>query len=281
MNLKKLALASIIVLMAGCDEKELDQTLIEQLWNKTTEVTGIDRKTPKPDIMMMDEDIYLEILKMDCESVPETKKADCLSSRKEMEDSVYGKTGRAHGFLYAKYIIADRNILREDCGKYSDKNKRKQCEADKLSGKNGMILGRAFLADNYVEIYYRKIRDILDKFSRYYASHGSPLDYGESNCYFYSIIAHEMLHIALTAKGVGSNDQHREMRDKHMDPLLNLISDYNKTDRKGYHREMAFSSLEAGINGDEAKKRIKERQKSCGSETKNDCLILPCGLALY
>ncbi len=282
MNLKKLALASAIVLMAGCDEKELDEVLVGQLWNKCVETVKIDPKSPKPDIMMMEDDLYLEIVKMNCESAPEDAKKDCLTERKELENSVYWKTGRTYDFLYAKYANADRNILHEDCEKYSGKEKKKQCESDKLSGKNtGKILGRAFLADNYLEIYYREILDYLDKRGQYYAYYHLPFSYGEKQSFFYGVVAHEMLHVALTSKGVDANSQHREMRDKHMEPLLDLISDYEKTDRKGYHREMTFGSLDAGIAGDEAAKRIKRRQKTGESESKNDVLVLPCGLAIY
>ncbi len=281
MNLKNLALASVLILTAGCDEKDLDQVLVDQLWTKTVEITGIDPGTPKPDLGMLDEDLYHKILRTECESKSGGSKEDCLADRKELEDSVLPKTGKDYASRYAGYLQADRKILNENCGEYSDKTKKSQCEADKVSARgSGNILGRAFLGNNYVEIYYENIWSYLRRRDEYYASYHLPFSYEEKEGFFYSVIAHEMLHIALHIKGADSDDHHRMMRDTYMDPLMNLISDYENAGRKGYHREMAFSSLEVGINGDEASKRIKNRENSDSHESKKETLVLPCGLRI-
>gem|GEM_PF-2769392 len=273
--------ASVIILIGGCNEMELDQTLIDQIWIKAVEITGIYKNMPKPDIAIMEEDLYHKILYLECESKSGKSGEKCLERRKELEDSVLLKTGKPYSERYAGYIQADRKILTEDCGKYPEKDKKKQCEADKLSKRStGKILGRAFLGDNYLEIYHGNIWDYLDRRDRYYAAYRLPFSYTEKICFFYGIVGHEMLHAALHSLGVDVNEQHRQMHDKYMDPLLNFISDYEKADRKGFHREMIFGSLEVGIDGDEAAKRIRNRQNSEKPESKNEVLVLPCGLHL-
>lgn len=281
MNLKKLMLASVFILIGGCDEQEVDQALVDKLWTKTVEQTGIAKDSPKPEIAIMDEDLYHKILDFECESKSGKSQEKCLEDRKELEDSVLLKTGKSYEQRYAAYIRSERSVLNEDCSKYSDKKKEKQCKADKLSKRSvGKILGRAFLGDRYLEIYYGNIWDYLDRRDRYYTAYHMPFSYAEKVCFFYSVVAHEMLHSALHTARVDVLDQHKQMHDKHMDPLLNFISDYEKADRKGFHRELAFGSLEVGIEGDEAAKRIRNRQNTDESGSENKVLVLPCGLHL-
>ena len=256
MYLKKLSLVVILALTAGCDEIEPDKVLIDQLWTKTIAVVGIDPETSKPEIALLEKDLYQEIYQLNCESKSGKSNESCLAVRKDLEDSVLAKTGKNYQSRYEGYIKSERNFLDEDCEKYSDKGKKEQCKADKPSKKTGnMVLGRAFLADDYIEIYYSNI----------YKSTWNNLDHAlvgnaKKESYFYSVIAHEMLHVALFKKNVDVNEHHRLMRDKHMDPMINFISDYKETDRDGFHRKLAFGSLEVGIAGDETLKRINERK---------------------
>lgn len=263
MNLKNLILTPVIILLTGCDEKKLDQTLIDQLWIKTVEITEIDPKTPKPEIVILDEDLYQKILRKDCESKSGRSKENCLADRKELEDSILLKTGKGYESRYGGYMQIDQKILSENCGEYSEKEKRKQCKADKLTQLNaGEVLGRSFLVNDYIEIYHRNILSYLDGWDQYYTCYHLPFSYDEKESFFYGVIAHEMLHVALYKKNIDSDDHHRMMRDKYMDPLLNFISDYKKTDRNGFHRKMTFDCLDAGIAEDEASKRINSRQNS-------------------
>ena len=290
MNLKKLALASVLILTGGCNERELDQDLVNKIWAKTIEVTEIsDKGLIMPEMKLMSVDLYQKILKMDCESESGDSKTDCLAGRKELEDSVLQKTGKDYKARYSGYVRSERNVLAENCESYSDKEKKKQCESDKLSKKNLIkILGRAFLAHHYVEIYYENIRGYLDRREKYYAYYHIPFTYGERESFFYSVIAHEFLHVALYWKknpdgsSIDIDDHHKLMKEKYMDPLLNFISDHQKTARKGLHREFAFGSLEVGIESDEASKRVRSRQEeeTGESKSKDEILVLPCGLRL-
>lgn len=288
MNLKNLMLASIFVLMGGCDDKELDQALVDKLWAKTVEVVGIDPATPKPEIVMMDEDLYREILRKDCESEKSDEaEQECVLERKEMELSVLAKTGKNYEYRYGAGIWSDRALLAENCEKYADKERRKQCEADKFDRKNSKALARAFFRQRYVEIYYPLIRSYLYDYDRYYTRNRLTFSYGEKLGLFDSVIAHEMLHIALyekkdaDGKPIDPDDHHQLMRDKYMDPLLDFISDYEGTDRNGLHRDLAYGSLDAGIAGDQAIKRIKARNKGVKSESEKYFLVLPCGLRMF
>lgn len=282
MNLKNLALAPIIVLMAGCDEKDIDQTLINNLWTETKKVTGLKSDTPKPEINFLDEDLYQKILFTNCESKSDNRKKNCLQDRRELENLVLEKTGKPYEIRYARHIAAERAYCYEDCEKYSDESKKSQCKADSFSRRNfRKILGRSFLPDHYLEIYYENIFRYLYKYREYYKYYNLGLSYAEEESFLYSVIGHEMLHEALYLMGIPANDQHQRMKDKYMDPLLNYISDYEKTDRNGYHRDLAFGGLDAGIKIDEIDKRIQERKNSDIIKAKNGFLALPCGLILY
>lgn len=258
MYFKKLSFVAILLLTAGCDEPELDQPLVDQLWVKTVEVTGISPETPKPEILLLDSDLYQEILNLSCESKQGKSNEACLAERKEIEDSVLAKTGKKYQSRYEAYIQTERNFVNEDCEKYSDKERKDQCNADKPSRQTGtMVLGRAFLADDYIEIYHKNI----------YKSIWNHLDHAlisnaRKESVFYSVIAHEMLHVALYKKNIDANEHHRLMRDTYMDPMINFISDYKKIPRDGFHRKLAYGSLEVGVTGDEEWKRINARKNS-------------------
>ena len=124
MNLKNLALSLAIVLMAGCDEKDIDQKLIDNLWAEVVKITELKADTPKPEINFMDRDLYQEILLMNCESKSGDKKENCLADRKELEDSVLMKTGKPYSIRYGGHIDVEREYSYEDCKKYPDENKK-------------------------------------------------------------------------------------------------------------------------------------------------------------
>lgn len=283
MNLKNPILAlAVILLMAGCDDKDIDKKLTDNLWIEVVKITGLKANTPKPEINFMDSDLYQEILLMNCESMSGDKKENCLTDRKELENSVPVKTGKPYAIRYGRHIDVERGYLFENCKKYTDENKKNQCVTDNFSRRGFLkILGRSFLPDHYLEIYYKNITDHLYKYSQYYKYYNLDFSYREQEAFFYSVILHEMLHEALYLLGIPANDQHQKMRDKYMDPLLNYISDYENADRKGYHHDMAFGSLDAGIKLDEVDKRIQNRKNSDPNKTKNDFSVLPCGLILY
>lgn len=272
MNLKNLSLASLLLIMAGCDDAQIDQALVDQLWTKAIQVVGINPETSKPEIVMIEDDLYAKILQLNCESLSGKSSEDCLTERKELEESVLPKTGKNYQERYAGYIRTERDMMTEDCEKYSDKEKKDQCKADKPSKQNDYtVLGRSFLADDYVEIYYKTIqKNIWAHLDHAFIGNA------KKEASFYSVVAHEMLHVAMHKKNIPAIDHHRLMRDTYMDPMINFISDYKKIDRNGFHRKRAFSSLEVGVASDEEWKRLNERKNARQSGQQNNVPTLHC-----
>lgn len=263
MNLKNLSLAAAISLTAGCAVKDPDQAFIDRLWNQTIKVTGIPRKTSKPEIVMLDEDLYRVILEKNCEFETEASKASCLTERKKLEDSVLLKTGKKYSAVYDWYMQIDRKTLEKNCEKSADVEKKMLCGKAKLYRPSSIkILGRTYLRNHYIEIFRTDINACIAYL---------PVSSAEKESFFYDVIAHEMLHAAMRIKKIDAIDHHRLMRDKYMEPMTDFISDYEKTGRNGFHRKNTFSSLELGIASDEKWKQDNQpkiRKKSGNPRTK-------------
>ncbi len=282
MNLKKLAMASIFVLMGGCNEADVDAVLIDKIWIETVKTVGIDSATQKPEVIIMKEDLYRKILRKNCESKSGGSKEECLRDRKELEASVLAVTGKNYTDRYSEGISSERKFLYENCEAYADKGKRRQCESDKHMKINAKVLARAYLPQRYIEIFYYYIQSISSDYDKYYQNrYHLSFSYAQSESFFYGIIAHEMLHIAMHIKNIPTLDHHQLMKDKYMDPLLKFINEYEKSDRDGFHRDMIYIGLDAGIAGDEAAKRIINRITASEPGSEDFPIILPCGLRIH
>lgn len=247
MNLKNLSLAAILGLTAGCAVKDPEAAFIDLLWKQAVKVTGIPGKTPKPKIVMMDEDLYEKILGKNCEFEPEESKTACLTERKKLEDSVLLKTGKKYSAVYEWYMRADREDLKKACDKSADAEKNRACAKKELYRPISIkTLGRTYLRNHYIEIFRADINFCLAYI---------PVSSAEKESFFYDVVAHEMLHAAMRVKRIDPSDHHRLMRDRYMEPMTDFISDHKKTDRNGFHRKNTFNSLDLGIAADEKQKQ--------------------------
>lgn len=254
MYFKNLILAAS-VLTTACEKKSADKVFIDSLWKKTVQVTGASNRTKEPYIAIMDEDLYQTILMKDCEFENGEAQKTCLAERKKLEDSTLKKTGKDYTEVYVWYINLDRMMARAECLKFRDNPAKRRC-VEKFLGKPAGLrtLGRTYARNNYIEIY----RNEIQGFIRYL-----PISSGAKNTFYYGIIAHEMIHAALISKGAPALDHHRLMRDKYIGPLMDFISDHEKTDRSGFERMLILGSIETGIALDEKKKEERGMKTPC------------------
>jgi hypothetical protein len=268
MNLKKLSIAILLFSTAGCDEKEIDNSLVELIRKKAAVEAGIQPDTFHPKITFMDEDLYAQFLKLNCGQYSNgtARKAHCEEKLQGLKDKVLITLGEPYEDLYENYVESDLRVINEDCSKY-EKEKRSQCKSDKekIVGYNTKVLGRAYYR-NRAEIYLNPIQDILNNWNEYYRRNYTSLSFGEREAYMYSTAAHEALHLAYYHKGI-LEDHHRLMKESGaLERMLDIISDYLKIDRRGYHKDLKMKSLQRGIEEEGAKKRSKERQESSDRE---------------
>lgn len=87
------------------------------------------------------------------------------------------------------------------------------CKACVNSNASVKVLGRAFIGQNKVEIYMENIDSALWDWSVYYERYGVQFSYEEKKIYFYSVVAHEFLHIALHEKGIETLDHHQLIKN--------------------------------------------------------------------
>ena len=257
--MKKIWLIPLMALLLGCDEKP-NQEIINKIWIKTLEVTQIAPDTPIPEILFLEKDFHNEFLKNNYSLFGGRKKTACENDLKEINKQLTIATGKNSEELYGKYFEYERKIMNENCESYNG-NAKEQCEQDKkniLSGANA--LGKTFFFDNRIEIYPQKINRTVWTWDDYYKKNYNPFSYSQNQAFFYGIVAHEMIHIALFKKGIPANNQHKEMRDKeYLGKLLEFISETLKTSKDGACKDLHMKSLEKGIEIDEITKKAEER----------------------
>ncbi len=271
MNLKKLLLLILLLPLAGCWEKEIDEPLIRDIWQEVVRVHRLDPKTPMPEIAFLEEDIYRKLVRKDCSGYKGSRKEDCLEDRKELEEKAEEMLGRDYDEIYKEYVEAEWRFLREDCSQYQDKKKIKQCKKDKkrIENDDGKVFGRAFFGHYRAEIYPLEIYEWLASYERYYRRNFISFSYLEQEAYFYGVIAHEDEHLALNKLGVPASDQHKQMLESgSFVKILDFISKRLDIREGGIHRELSIKSLKHGIEGDEVQKRIQNRES--GSEAAKD-----------
>ena len=257
--MKKIWLIPLMALLLGCDEKP-NQEIINKIWIKTLEVTQIAPDTPIPEILFLEKDFYNEIMKNNCSLLAGRKKTACENDLKEINKQLTIATGKNSEELYGKYFEYGRKITNENCGSY-DGEAKEQCKQDKKNIRSGEnALGRTFFSDNRIEIYPQKINKNIRAWDDYYEKNYNPFSYGQHQAFFYGIIAHEMIHIALFKKEIPANNQHKEMGDKeYLGKLLEFISETLKTSKDGAHKDLIMKSLEKGIEIDGAEERAEKR----------------------
>lgn len=227
MNLKNsragiVAMIMPLIFLSGCNfEFETDQELVNKIWLKALEITGLPADTPLPEIAVMEEDIYGKLLEKDCESCEDFQK---------LKNRVKELTGKSYEEIYKECVEAERSLGRRP----------------------PKALGRAFPKTGRVEIYIVRIFNNLmileDKYGVRWTNE-------EWNALAYSTFGHEMLHSALFRKGIPGKYHHEYMKELRLEKdLMAVISDHFGLPRKGLHMELPLRWLDAAINLDEKRK---------------------------
>ena len=122
--------------------------------------------------------------------------------------------------------------------------------------------------EHRIEIYLGGVTEIIWRvrgiYQRSGGTRGCDMSYIEGMAYIYNSPAHEMLHSALEHKGVlGTLEQHRQMKEKYLLPILSYINDYFKinagfkSNRNGCQVDLSMKSLEKTISNDEKRTKLK------------------------
>ncbi|MBI4992232.1 MAG: hypothetical protein HZB99_03370 [Candidatus Harrisonbacteria bacterium] len=265
MHLKKIwriILLLPILTLASCDEEQVDTVLVQDTWKKILKLTDLPPNTPLPEIVFLKEDFYYQLLMRDCEQYENGKKTRCEKNRQVIESRASAVLGQPANNLYQDYLRSEYRILREDCSRYQNKKDRKQCKSDKnriIDSAQG-ILGRAFLNQNRAEIYVEEIAETLYHWENYYRRINNDISYEESGVYFYGTVAHEMLHLAFSRRGIPTNQHHKLMKVSGMlEKLTDFLSTRLGAFKNGPQKDLKIKGLGIAIENDEVYDRTIKR----------------------
>lgn len=116
------------------------------------------------------------------------------------------------------------------------------------------VLGRAFIGQNRIEIYTENIDSALWTWSNHYERYGIQFTYEEKEIYFYSVVAHEFIHIALHEKGIDSLDHHQIIKNYEPQTIEFIAKEMGAEDCS-LIKQMKERAAEQWIKDDELKKK--------------------------
>jgi hypothetical protein len=270
-NLKKLILFLPFAVLLSCahllryEEDGIDKELVGEIWKEVARLTKTDSDTSIPRIAFMENDLYHELKKLHCKFLDEAAKQECLLKREKIFQGLNQKYGKSVGGLYLYYLESEWGLA-EDCSKYP-KEKIKKCKEDQRKIYDTTALARIFFGSSRIEMY---LAELKDNFRAYQNFHNQWFR-GEEKVHFYGTVAHELLHYAYWKKGIDANEHHKLMKEsKDLETILDLLSRRLEANPDSIHKYLHMRSLELGIEGDEAEKRIRERKKQEADVRRNE-----------